>query len=46
MMYGADLTVIVTTIGIAVVAGIYLWSKDPERRDRAWRLLKLLFRSS
>ena len=44
MVYDLDLTVMVTTAGIAVLGAIYLWSKDPARRDRAWRLLKLLIR--
>jgi hypothetical protein len=42
MMYDVDLTVMVTVAGIATVAAVYLWSKDPGRRLRAWRLLKLL----
>lgn len=42
MMYDVDLTVIVTTAGVTTVAAVYLWSKDPGRRLRAWRLLKLL----
>lgn len=42
MMYDLDMTVIVTTAGIATLAAVYLWSKDPGRRGRAWQLLKLL----
>jgi hypothetical protein len=42
MMYDVDLTVMVTATGVATVAAVYLWSKDPGRRLRAWRLLKLL----
>jgi hypothetical protein len=42
MMYDVDLTVMVTAAGVAAVAAVYLWSKDPGRRLRAWRLLKLL----
>jgi hypothetical protein len=42
MMYDLDLTVIVAAAGIATLAAIYLWSKDPDRRRRAWRLLRLL----
>lgn len=26
------------------LAAVYLWSKDPDQRRRAWRLLKLLLR--
>jgi hypothetical protein len=44
MMYDLDMTVIMTTVGIATLAGIYLWSKDADRRCRAWHLLKLLLR--
>lgn len=44
MVYDLDLTVMVTTAGIALLGAIYLWSKDPARRDRAWQLLKLLLR--
>jgi hypothetical protein len=42
MVYDLDLTVMVTAAGIAALAAVYLWSKDPGRRCRAWRLLKLL----
>ena len=44
MMYNLDLAVVATAAGIAILAAVYLWSKDPGRRDRAWQLLKLLFR--
>ena len=44
MMYDLDLTVMAATAGIAALAAVYLWSKDPDRRCRAWRLLKLLLR--
>ena len=44
MVYVLDLPVVVTAAGITAVAAVYLWSKDPERQGRAWRLLKLLFR--
>jgi hypothetical protein len=44
MMYDAYLTFIVATTGIATVAAVYLWSEDPDRRRRAWQLLKLLRR--
>ena len=42
MMYDLDLTVLMTGGGIAALAAIYLWSKDPARRNRARELLKLL----
>jgi hypothetical protein len=42
MMYELNLSVIVAVSGIATLAGVYLWSKDPDSRRRAWRLLKLL----
>ena len=44
MMYDLDITVVVAAVGIAGVAVVYLWSKDPGRRRRAWLLLKLLLR--
>ena len=43
MMYDLDLTVVVTAAGIVVPSAVYVWSKDPDRRTRAWNLLKLLF---
>jgi hypothetical protein len=42
MMYDLDLTVVVTATGIVVLAAVYVWSKDANRRARAWRVLKLL----
>lgn len=30
--------------GIAVLAAVYLWSPNAGRRQRAWRLLRLLVR--
>jgi hypothetical protein len=42
MMYQLDLAVILAADGTAVLAAVYLWSRDPDRRRRAWRLLKLL----
>ena len=42
MMSDPNLAVMVTAAGIAILAGIYLWSKDPGRRCRAWQLLRLL----
>jgi hypothetical protein len=44
MMYNLDLAVIVTASGIATLAAVYLWSENPDRRRRAWQLLKLLLR--
>ena len=44
MMYDLDLTVMMTAAGIAALAAVCLWSKDPGRRRRAWQLLKLLLR--
>lgn len=44
MMYNLDLAVMMTAVGIAILAAVYLWSEDPGRRHRAWRLLSLLFR--
>jgi hypothetical protein len=42
MIYDLDLTVLLTAVSIAVLAVVYVWSKDPDRRARAWSLLKLL----
>ena len=44
MMYDLDLAVIMTAAGIAILAAVYLWSKDPGRQRRAWELLKLMLR--
>jgi hypothetical protein len=44
MMYELDLAVIAATAGIATLAAVYLWSKDPGRQHRAWKLLKLMLR--
>jgi hypothetical protein len=44
MMYNLDLAVIAAAGGIAILAAVYIWSDDPDRRRRAWRLLKLLLR--
>jgi hypothetical protein len=43
MMYDLDLTVVLTAAGIVAPGAVYVWSKDPDRRARAWSLLKLLF---
>jgi hypothetical protein len=42
MMYDLDLTVVLSTAGIVALAAVFVWSKDPDRRARAWSLLKLL----
>jgi heme/copper-type cytochrome/quinol oxidase subunit 3 len=42
MMYDPDLTVVLIAAGIVMSAAVYVWSKDPDRRARAWSLLKLL----
>lgn len=44
MMNNLDLAVVVTTVVIAILAGVYIWSEDPGRRHRALQLLKLLLR--
>jgi hypothetical protein len=44
MMYDLTLPVMVPAAGVAVLAVVYVMSKDPGRRDRAWRLLRFLFR--
>ncbi|MEU7851653.1 hypothetical protein AB0B74_05830 [Micromonospora parva] len=35
------LPVLLAGIGIGVLAAVYLWSSNVERRRRAWRLLRL-----
>ena len=42
MMYDVSFTVVLAAVGIAALAAIYLWSKDSDRRSRAWHLLQLL----
>jgi len=42
MMYNLDLVTLATAVGIAILAAVYLWSKDPGRRGWTWQLLKLL----
>ncbi len=42
MMYDVSLTVVLTALGFSALGAVYLWSKDPGRRRRAWLLLKLL----
>jgi hypothetical protein len=44
MMYDLFLPVVMPALGIAALAVVYVVSKDPARRDRAWSLLKLLLR--
>ena len=44
MMYDLLLPVTVPALGIAALALTYVVSKDPDRRGRAWQLLKLLLR--
>lgn len=44
MMYDLALPAAVPAIVIIALAVVYLGSKDPERRRRAWKLLKLLLR--
>jgi hypothetical protein len=43
-MYDLNLAVIVITVAVATLAAVYLWSKNADRRIRAWQLLKLLLR--
>jgi hypothetical protein len=43
MMYDLDVALVLTAVGIVLPGTVYVWSKDPDRRARAWRLLKLLF---
>jgi hypothetical protein len=42
MMNDASLATVLAAAGVAVLAAVYLWSKDSARRQRARELLKLL----
>lgn len=42
MMTDVSFAVVLAAVGIAILAAVYLWSKDPDRRCRAWKLLILL----
>ena len=44
MMYDLTLPVMVPVAGVVVLAMVYVISKDPGRRSRAWQLLKLMLR--
>jgi hypothetical protein len=44
MMHDLLLPVLPPTIGLAVLAAVYLWSPDPGVRTRAIRLIRILFR--
>lgn len=42
MVLEAGLIALMASAGITALAAVYIWSKDPDRRRRAWQLLKLL----
>jgi hypothetical protein len=42
MMPALTILTLISTAIPAVPAGVYLWSPDPGRRRRAWRLLQFL----
>jgi hypothetical protein len=44
MMYDLNLTAALSAAVLVALGAVYVWSADPGRRDRAWRLLQLLFR--
>lgn len=44
MMYQLTLPVMMPAAGVIVLAVVYVMSKDPGRRARAWQLLRLLLR--
>jgi hypothetical protein len=44
MMYDLILRATLPALGVTVLAVMYMGSKDPDRRSRAWQLLKLLLR--
>jgi hypothetical protein len=41
MMPNLAALALLTTVGVAALAAVYLWSADPARRRRAWQLLRL-----
>jgi hypothetical protein len=42
MMPHMTVVLLLGGVVVATLGAIYLWSGDPDRRGRAWRLLKLL----
>ena len=44
MMYDLDLTAVLAAATVMVLGAVYVWSADPDRRARAWSLLRLLLR--
>jgi hypothetical protein len=42
MMYDLDLALVLTYAGAVTLVGVYVWSKDPDRRARTCGLLNLL----
>jgi hypothetical protein len=44
MMAGFGTAAMVSVTGIAVLAGVWVWSGDPARRNRAMVLIRLLLR--
>ena len=44
MTYNVYLAMPLALAFIAALGAVYVWSKDPDRRIRAWELLKLLLR--
>lgn len=44
MMYDLNLTAALGVTALMVLGAVYVWSADPDRRARAWRLLRLLLR--
>jgi hypothetical protein len=44
MMYDLNFTTALTVAALMVLGAVYLWSADPGRQARAWRLLRLLLR--
>jgi hypothetical protein len=42
MMHDLTLPALAVAVLVMGVSAVYLWSRVPSRRRRAWRLLKLL----
>jgi hypothetical protein len=44
MMSDLSMAPILALSGIAALGAVYIWSEDPGRRARAWKLLRFLLR--
>jgi hypothetical protein len=44
MMYDLNLAAALAAAAVMALGAVYIWSADPDRRARAWTLLRLLLR--